>query len=125
MRTIKDKELLKKLILKLGKNETECNIHFWRKIFGNPFNNILFGAFNIGGKGDDYALKTFFSIKLKSKSSKISEFIENKLIREKLDDLVENLGFAQNFKKTLVGLIDLNKKYNLDRRIDLDRFERY
>ncbi len=80
MSTVKaDKELLKKLILKLGKAEVERGMHIWRRIIENPFNSILLGAFSLGGRGDDYALKSFYDIKfraIRSGASTIAEFIE-------------------------------------------------
>jgi len=128
-----DKELLKKLILEFGRTEVESSKHVWRRIIENPFNNILLGAFNIrrlGGKGDDYAFRTFYDIKFrttKSRISTIAEFIEKRINEGKLKDLVDELGFTSELEETLKKLINLNKKYNLDERtnlcdIDADEF---
>jgi len=120
-----DKGLLKKLILKLGKTEAERSVHIWREIIQNPFNNILIGAFNIvkfGGKGDHYAFKTLYDLKYriaKSNVSTIAEFIEKRINSRDLDELIKELGFAQELGKILEKLIDLNKRYNLDKKTDL------
>jgi len=123
MSTVKveaDKELLKKLILKFGKSEVERSRNVWRRIIESPFNNILLGAFSLGGKGDDYAFKSFYEIKFRAKRSlTVAEFIEKQINQGKLDKLVKDLGFAQMLEKTLKDLINLNKKYNLDKRTDL------
>ncbi len=124
MSTVKveaDKELLKKLILKFGEAEVERSRNVWRRIIESPFNNILLGAFSLGGKGDDYAFKSFYEIKFRArKASTVAEFIERQINQGKLDKLVkEELGFAQKMEETLKDLINLNKKYNLDKRTDL------
>lgn len=131
MNTVKvDKELLKKLILKFGKAEVERSEHIWRRLIENPFNNILLGAFSRGGRGDDYAFKSFYDIKfraIKSGALTIAEFIEKRINQGTLNKLVKELGFAQSLEKTLRGLVDLNRNYNLDKKTDLydidaDRF---
>ena len=126
MSTVKveaDKELLKKLILKFGKSEVERSRNVWRRIMESPFNNILLGAFSLGGKGDEFAFKSFYEIRFKAKigkASTVAEFIERQINQGKLDKLVKELGFAQEMlEETLKGLINLNKKYNLDKRTDL------
>ncbi len=118
-----DKEIVKKLVLLHGKLDVEHNAHAWREIIGNTFNTLLIGALGYGGKGDAYTFKTFYELKQRAKDITIAKYLERQQENGNLNQVVNDLGYPQDFVKTLEGLIKLNKDYKLDEKIDLSKID--
>ena len=114
-----NKQLLKKLVIEYGKLDTEHNAYAWREISENPFNTLLLAALGYGGKGDTHTFKAFYELKDRAKNTTLAEFLEKLCKENRLEEIVKELKYPENFAKTLSDLIEFNRKYRLDRRKDL------
>ena len=93
------------------------------KIIGSPFNTLLIGALGYDGKGDAHTFKAFYELKQRAKNMTIAKYLKEQHKKGNLNQLVVEIGYPQDFTKTLEGLIELNENYRLDEKTDLSEID--